>query len=196
MPIPVVAFCTYLTSVENSWRNDDYNAADFVNALKNRNIRGNYAYCKVRGTWHKFDDGNRENAVGWFAQMAADFLSENGPKPPFVLVPVPGSKADVKFKGTNRTTTLAEAIANEYGNGIVVKDVLRFNQPMQSASDEGGPRDAETIYANLTLIGRLSGKRVVLVDDVRTSGGHFAGCAAKLLVDGVNRTGNLGGRMS
>jgi predicted amidophosphoribosyltransferase len=101
-----------------------------------------------------------------------------------VLVPFPSSKADLAFSNTNRTTTLANAIGAEYGHGVTVCDVLRFDQPIPSANEQGGTREAEILYEHLRLTGSVKDQRVVMIDDVLTSGGHLRAGVAKLLTDG------------
>jgi adenine/guanine phosphoribosyltransferase-like PRPP-binding protein len=78
-----------------------------------------------------------------------------------------------------RTTVLADAIAQEFA-GATVRDVLRWKKSMPSANEENGTRDPEELLASLTITGKVSDERVVLVDDVLTSGGHFQACAALL----------------
>ena len=116
MPLQVVCFCTYRTSVTVEWNGSDYDAHDFIDAIKNRDIN-KHSWLTVRGTPRKFDNANRQQVVTWFGQMAADYLKANGPAPPLALVPLPSSKADIMFKGVNRTTSLASAIALEFGEG-------------------------------------------------------------------------------
>jgi hypothetical protein len=180
--LTVVSFATYRTSL-GSWRGIDHDAHDFVDALKGRRI-DHYSSVKIRGTWKRFDDLNREDVVGWFGQMAADYLNSLGLGGPFALVPVPSSKADLSFVGMNRPTVLAQAIAREYGNSTDVSDVLRFDRPMASACALKGSRDPALIYERLRFVGSVRGRRVVLVDDVVASGGHRRACAAKLLEEG------------
>lgn len=182
MPVPVVAFCTYRTR-GGGWRGSDYDAHDFIDAVKDRDING-YSWLRVRGQNHRFDNRNRQEVVRWFAQMAADYLTANGPDLPYVLVPFPSSKADEHFAGVNRTTTLAAAIVAEYGHGTKVCDALRFDQALPSADEQGGTRDAQTLYDHLRLVRDVRGKRIDLVDDVLTSSGHLRAGTAKLLIDG------------
>ena len=182
MPLPVVAFCTYRTSL-GEWRGVDYDAHDFIDAIKDRNING-HSWLRVRGQNHRFDNSNRQQVVRWFAQMAADYLTASGPESPYVLVPFPSSKADRAFAGVNRTTTLAEAIVAEYGHRTTVCDALRFDQPLPSANEQGGTREAQTLYEHLCVVSSVSGRRIVIVDDVLTSGGHLRAGTAKLLIDG------------
>jgi hypothetical protein len=125
MPLPVVAFSTYLTSTDGvAWRADDYNARDFILAIKDRNVAG-YAFVRCRGTWRRFENANRQDVVRWFGEMAAEYYEHNPPTVPFVLVPVPGSKIDLRFSGVPRTTILANEIASMLPSTPAVRDVLR-----------------------------------------------------------------------
>jgi len=181
--LSVVCFGTYLTTL-GGWRSDDYNVRDYVYALKDRDI-SKHSWLKVRGTWRKWDNSNRQDVVGWFGQIVAEYFEANPLEAPIMLVPVPGSKVDVNYAGTPRTAQLAEAIAAAV-DGMFVGDVLRQSVPIASANDEGGPRDAATLFKNLALTDDVAGFPVVLVDDVLTSGGHLQACAAKLRQAGAD----------
>jgi hypothetical protein len=186
MPLHVVSFCTYLTTVGGiTWRSNDYNARDFIYAIKDRDIN-KHSWLKVRGTWQKFDNTNRQDVLGWFGAMVADYFGANSMDDLIVLVPVPGSKTHVKFAGTPRTAQLAEAIAAAMNAPVVAQDVLRQSEPIPSANEQGGTRDAAELFENLVLMGDVKGWSVVLVDDVLTSGGHLKACAAKLRAAGAD----------
>lgn len=74
MPLPVVCFSTYLTSTDGvTWRADDYNARDFILAIKDRDVAG-YASVLCRGTWRRFENGNRQDVVRWFGEIVAGYF--------------------------------------------------------------------------------------------------------------------------
>src|SRR6516165_10605998 len=56
MSLTVMSCCTYLTdAAEVAWRPVDYDAHDFVMAVKGRSING-YAYVPCGGTIHRIED--------------------------------------------------------------------------------------------------------------------------------------------
>lgn len=185
MPLPVVSFSAYLTNTDGvTWRADDYNARDFISAIKDRDVAG-YAFVRCRGTWRRFENANREDVVRWFGEMVAEYCERHPPAVPFVLVPVPGSQVDLGFTGVPRTTMLAQEIALALASVPVVRDVLRWDLPIPRSRSLSGTRDAASLYERLRLIGSVAGERVVLVDDVLALGGHLRACAAKLRAGGA-----------
>jgi predicted amidophosphoribosyltransferase len=184
MSLQVVSFAAYRTSVA-SWRKADYDAHDFVQALKDQPFR-EYAWLKVRGQWKRFDSSSREQVVRWFGELAADYLRDSGVQPPFAIVPVPGSQATLGCWRAGPTFELADAVAREVCSGAVVSDVVRFGKP-GAASRAGGPRDTRSIFERLRLVGNLAERRVILVDDVVVSGGHLRAVKAKLCQEGNAR---------
>jgi hypothetical protein len=186
--VQAICFCRYLVEIGSDWRGDDFNAHDFVHAIKDRDIRG-YAYLPLRGGWRRFDNSNRQAVVEWFGTMVADyFRSEHLEMTPLAsLVPIPGSRFDTRRRDCPRTTALAEAVARALGQ-TAVEDIFRWKTVMPSASAFGGTRDPHALFENLSMLRPLRHGEVVLLDDVLTSGGHIQACAARLREAGVEVT--------
>lgn len=178
MPLRVVCFCKYLCDVDLEWRPDDYNAYKFIQAIKGRSLNG-YAQIPVLGPVRRLTNSNLNSAIDWAGQIMADYFRRRNINPPFALVPVPGRTCTVRSHDVPRTTRLAEAIATRTGAGSQVADCLRWKK-IQKAASKGGPREAEILYRNLTVIKPLQSVPHILVDDVKTSGGHLQASAAVL----------------
>ena len=186
MPLPVISFSTYLTIADGvAWRPDDYNARDFVLAIKGKDI-ARYAFVRCRGAWRRFESSNREDVTGWFGEMVAESAEGHVLPDSCVLVPIPGSQVDVTFQGTPRVTALAQAVADALPLSPPVRDVLRWDSPIVSSRLMAGSRDVAELYRRLRLIRTVERERVVLVDDVLTLGGHLRACAAKLRGEGAD----------
>ena len=179
IPLKVYCFCTYLTNIGGGeWRSQDWNAHDFIHALKGRQFNG-YAQIPVSGRRRKLDNTNLDEAIDWFGVMVADYLEKEGIRNPSQLVPVPNSDS-VANAGPPRTACLARAIGKRLTNANQIADVLRFERKMPSASQRGGTRDPEELYKRLVITNDVSRSPYVLVDDVLASGGHLKACAARL----------------
>ncbi len=187
MPLKVLSCCTYLTADNVPWRGLDYDAHDFVHAVKAHPFEG-YVQLMSRGRTYRISSTNCDIALTIFGHMVADAGITHGFTGPLALVPVPNSKNDVASLSSRsagaapRTRAQAEALVHELSGGASVADVLRWSEPLPSASSGGGSRDPQELYEKLRVVGALPDQhaRIVLVDDVLTSGGHLQACAAML----------------
>jgi hypothetical protein len=180
MPLQVISFCTYRTTRSSPWTDRDHAASKFVKALKERPVNG-WAHVPVGTEYVRLDATNAPDAPDIFARQAACGV-EWEQMGAVTLVPIPDSTCAVDSGVTPRTLKLAAALVARMVNGdAIVADVLRWNQPMPSAHVAGGTRDPQQLLPRLRLAGAVPpGRRVVLVDDVFTTGGHLRAAAAFL----------------
>jgi predicted amidophosphoribosyltransferase len=194
----VVSFASYLTDVTfQQWRPEDYDASKFIKAIKGDSLN-KYAQVPVRGVRLRLENSNRADAVGWFAQMAADYLTKDfrlNPEASFGLVPVPSSDAVNKatfsrFPARDLANALAKELQQAGIKRVGLADVLRWTQKLPSARKAGGSRDAGVLLPKLVLTQKLTGfDFYIMVDDVLTSGGHLQACAALVRKNGGQLAG-------
>ncbi len=150
----------------------------------------------------KFDDAIRQAVyqlkyenlralAGTLAQLLADYLIAN-PVPGDVLVPVPLHRKRLRERGYNQSALLAQ----ELGKIIrlpVVTDCLvrqRYAKPQVRAATVN-ERKNNVAGAFSCLDRRLQDKRVIVIDDVSTSGSTLHACADALKAGGATSVWGL-----
>jgi predicted amidophosphoribosyltransferase len=154
----------------------------FKKALKDETFRGYANLVVVPGQATRFlNTRNAGKAFEWFGEMSATWLDQQLISDP-VIIPIPSSKCTLKTS-ESRTRRLAEALQKRSGGDVL--DVLRFNRESESTRN-GGSRAPEDIYPMYRLVSAVpSGRPIVLVDDVLTSGGHIRAAVAYLTRKGI-----------
>ena len=125
----------------------------------------------------------QREALDWFGCLGALVLEAGKFKRPLQLVPLPNSNCTLSQSKPPSTLLLAEAIRRTARIPTEVSDCLRWARP-QIPSHHGGTRDCARLFRDLVLVRRPSGQRVVLIDDVVTTGAHLAAAAAVLQKEG------------
>lgn len=160
-------------------RSSDYNSTHMVKAVKGLSLNASaYTDVTIDGKAVRIVEANKDRAIEWHATWAASKIAELGAGRK-ILVPVPSSKTVAASPETFRTMQIANAIAERVPNSLVLS-TLRFIEAKPSSREDGGSRDPKILYPNLTLIKAIPLGKIILVDDVMTSGGHFIAAAWKL----------------
>lgn len=180
MPLTVISFATYLSAVGTAWREQDWDTYKFIKAIKAQPFKYS-ARIPVVGTLRYLAMSNANDSLGWFAEMANAYLWQKQTPGPLVLVPLPNSSCVLGTNNIPRTFFQAQALAQRLNNTTVL-DCLRWKEARASASGGGGSRHPQILYNNLAATTPVpQGTRLIIIDDVRTSGGHLKAARALLL---------------
>ena len=121
-----------------------------------------------------------EEAAPLLAQAMADAL----PRRDFdCIVPVPLHPARLRQRGFNQTLILGRELSVR--TGISVEELLRRDRYHAPQSRLPMKRRADNVRGAFSCIGDPVGKRVLLLDDVRTTGSTACACAQTLLNAGA-----------
>lgn len=124
---------------------------------------------------------NNQRAVNHFSRLAIDTLSTfsiTGNRGkfveyPFRIVVVPSSKKD---RISPSLEAVAEKISKAYPQGSVY-NCLRRKVDVLSAHKEGGDRSISGHMSTIECVdGNLQNSNVLLLDDVKTTGGSLSAC--------------------
>lgn len=157
-----------------------YEAYLFCLAVKTGVHRFNFYIERKAGKLHITKDNFNlvRPTFGGFVARALPSLSTE----PFLIVPVP-SKDALPEATTYRSLKMAQdALKGSTYEGCVV-DALRWKEPVKPAH-EGGPRKREELLPFLEAYGDLKDTKIVLIDDLVTTGGALLACQDCLLAAG------------
>lgn len=134
----------------------------------------------IRSAVHQLKYRNLRAIAAPLAKMMADYLDDN-PLPYDIIIPVPLHNKRLRERGYNQSELLAKEIAGLTGIRIE-KDLLTRHRhtPAQVMTKSIQERHANLTGAFTCKSENINGKKVLLIDDVATSGATLDACAKAL----------------
>jgi len=134
----------------------------------------------VRQAIHQLKYRNLRAIAGVLAQELRDYLAEN-PLPADVLVPVPLHGRRLRERGYNQSLLLAEGLGELTGLPVEADCLVRRRHALPQARTAAMEERRENVSGAFACVGgRLKGSRVLLIDDVSTTGATLDACAVAL----------------
>ncbi len=134
----------------------------------------------VRQAIHKFKYNNFKALGLTLSHLLAGYL-EARPLPKEVLVPVPLHSHRLRERGYNQSSLLAQELGKLTAIPVVEGSLVRFKDtPSQARSATAESRRSNVAEAFACRDQRLQGERVLLIDDVCTTGATLNSCAIAL----------------
>jgi len=182
----VLSVCEYL--MDGDRKPDHFTPFQIVQAVKGKPFNG-YAWLTVGGAQQRLDSSNPQVAVSWAVEKLGEQIFAEYEGVMLTIVPVPGhthvNMQDVEAGSVHHLgLALAEAL-RQRGMFAYAFPLLHWNTAIQSAR-EGGSRDPAVLAPQLRVVPAQHIRKVILIDDVVTSGGHIAAGHAVLAAAGYD----------
>jgi len=134
----------------------------------------------IRKAIHELKYENLRALAVPLAKLLYDYIVRN-PLPGEVLVPVPLHQKRWRERGYNQSSLLAKELGKLSGLPVVADCLIRQSYTStQAKSASVSERRKNVANAFTCLDGRLHSKRILLIDDVSTSGATLDACAGVL----------------
>ena len=174
MSLQLISFARYLTVPGVQWTQPYYSANKLVKAVKGQEVRG-FANLNLAGIPFTLNRNSAPQAIPYMAQVIVKELRQLLSTPHYV-VPIPHSACTLSSSESPKLCTLANLIASSNA-ASTVWDGLRWDDELQKSS-QGGTRNYQIILDNYQAIHSLpQSRRVILLDDVATTGNHLLAAA-------------------
>jgi Predicted amidophosphoribosyltransferases len=144
----------------------------------------------------RFKFAGKASYAGCFGELLADCVRQNLYGEYDLITWVPLSPRRYRKRGYSQAKLLAEAAASElYGQDCQTQNCVKLldknrNTPAQSATKSSAQRRANVSGA-FTVSDKdrqkLKGKKVLLIDDIVTSGATLSECSRVLLTEGAEK---------
>ncbi len=150
-------------------------------------IRSPFAFDGVlRQAIYQFKYGHFKALAAPLGQLLGSYLQKE-PLPVDVVVPVPLHSSRERDRGYNQAALLAAELGRECGLPVVGDCLVRLRHTRPQVRTAGAlERQHNLAGAFGCLDQRLEGQRVLLVDDVCTTGATLSSCAAALKKAGAS----------
>lgn len=134
----------------------------------------------------KFNDQYGYNAV--FKQFIADLCSQiPADNMPDLIVPVPLHSSRIRERGFNQSMYLAKFAATATGIEFSTKGLLRARKTTPQTQLSGAERRTNLHSAFIAEPSLIKDKKILLMDDVYTTGSTVDECSRTLLQSGAKR---------
>ncbi|RMD97301.1 MAG: ComF family protein, partial [Deltaproteobacteria bacterium] len=143
----------------------------------------------VDGWIHRFKYGRERVLAGVLAGIVAERIDPRGEvPPPDFLVPVPLHPTRLRERGFNQALLLARSLGKAWRIPVLPSLIERVRPTPPQARLDHTARQANVAGA-FRLRGEVRGKRLLLVDDVMTTGATVGACAEVLRTGGAASIG-------
>lgn len=117
-------------------------------------------------------------------ELCEELPREAGPQ---LIIPVPLHPSRLRLRGFNQSLILAEIISKTTGIPYTVKGLERVRRTAPQSTLSGSERRKNLLQAFTADKDMVTGKRILIVDDVFTTGSTMNECAEILLESGALR---------
>lgn len=145
----------------------------------------------VRRAIHELKYRNLRAAAEPLSELLGHYLEDNH-MPAEVLVPVPLHQKRLRERGYNQSELLATGLSKRSGLPVVAGCLIRLRHSSPQAQTASvGDRHKNVATAFACRDQRMQDKKVLLIDDVATSGATLNACAAALKESGASSVWGL-----
>ncbi len=144
----------------------------------------------ARKAVHGLKYGGLKAAASPLAGLLGQFLDRN-PIPADVIVPVPLHKKRLRSRGYNQSSLLAKPLAKTAGLPMREHLLVRKRDTVSQAKTTSAAERRRNVQGAFVAPHNLDGDRVLLIDDVCTTGATMDACATALMAAGARSVWGL-----